>query len=171
MIGIKVRNHVALFPFWGKFSFCQIRAKRAQNGLKLTFWTFSQNWVIRFGWRWTKSEHHMMCNHRAPVTCLEKLIWLNLGKKGPKARPIRLQDSLISCISWTTWWCFLILCMELNNHKRKRLMVFDILACDLFGPNWPKKSLANQIAGFFDQLYLLNRLMIFFDFVHGVRQP
>ena len=50
-------------------------------------------------------------------------------------------------------------------------MVFDILACAPFGPNWPKKSLANQIAGFYDQLHLLNQLMIVFDFLHGVKQP
>ena len=61
--------------------------------------------------------------------------------------------------------------MKIDNHKRKRLKVFDILARASFAPNWPKMSADNQIAGFFDQLYLLNRLMNFFDFVHEVRQP
>ena len=59
----------------------------------------------------------------------------------------------------------------MNIDKRKRLKLFDILVHASFSPNWPKKTSAIQIAGFLDQLYLLNRLMIFFDFVHGVRQP
>ena len=44
------------------------------------------------------------------------------------------------------------------------MKVFDILAHASFSPNYPKMSSANQIAGFFDQLYLLNCLMNFFDF-------
>ena len=33
------------------------------------------------------------------------------------------------------------------------------------------KNALNEIAGFFDQLYLKNGLMNFFDFLHGVTQP
>ena len=43
-----------------------------------------------------------------------------------------------------------------------------------FDLNWAKRaqtSSANQIAEFFDQLYLPNHLMIVSDFLHGVRQP
>ena len=100
--------------FSGKLLFAQIWAKRAQNGLKMDLWTFSQNRVISFGWKWAKMMDIMVRMYGTPFTCLGKLWFL------------RFRGS---------------------------------------------QFLSNQIAQFFDQPYLLNRLMIFFDFMHGVKQP
>ena len=53
------------------------------------------------------------------TACLGK-IWFS--SYGPKcSRPIRLQESLVTYISWRGWSLTLIFCMQVDIHGRKRL--------------------------------------------------
>ena len=59
-------------------------------GQKLGFFHISENFVITFGWKWSKMKDDIVIGFLAQTPCLLKFWFLRYGPKS--SRPIRWQD-------------------------------------------------------------------------------
>ena len=67
-----------------------IAPKIGKMGQKWDFFLISKNFVISFGWKWSKMKDHIVIGFLAQTPCLPKFWFLGYGLKS--CRPIRLQD-------------------------------------------------------------------------------
>ena len=66
-------------------------SKKGQKWAKNVFFLhISENFVISFGWKWSKTKDHIVIGFLAQTPCLPKLWFVRYGPKS--SRPIRLQD-------------------------------------------------------------------------------
>ena len=83
-----IENHVKLCvtkpDFSKKFSLPRKSTKMS------FFFHISENFVISFGWKWSKMKDHIVINFLAQITYLPKFWFLRYGPKS--SQPIRLQD-------------------------------------------------------------------------------
>ena len=95
IFGMEIDIHVKLCvikpDFSKKFSLPQKWAKRVQNGPKMSFFFhISENFVIIFGWKWSKMKYHIVIGLLPQTSFLSKFWLLRYGPKS--SQPISLQD-------------------------------------------------------------------------------